>query len=215
MRIQSARLPASTPPGRTSLPSPENAPDGYSPDREDVANLGSVLKRDVLSAVRGGVGLLGAGVGGVMGAIPGAGYGAYRLANEPAYHAEHEASAVDDLWALSYAGAGALAGGTAGLLLTGSRLGALAGAVGVGLVGIVLQRAFRGLGENTLRLPYDSQTFPSTLRYCADMEMARQVSNPVEGLLVGIKEGAHFGKLAFQDNLVPSLNPSKRTRYRA
>lgn len=214
MRINSAKFATPTPQNRASMPVTSQAPDGYSSELSDASNLGSVVKHDVLSVVRGGVGMLGAGIGGVMGVIPGVGYGTARLFGDKSSSSHLEACDAGDWWKISYFGAGALAGGTVGALLTGNGLGGVVGAVGAGLAGLALQGAFRALGQSSVRLPYDTETFPSTLTFCADKEMARQVSNPINGLLVGIKEGAHLGKLALQDRLVPSLQPSRYSSYR-
>ena len=179
--------------------------------------LTAVIKHDALSLARGGAGVVGATVGGALGLLPGVGYGIARgLSERPERWEAWQETArdCDDYWPISHVIGGATLAGLGTYLATCDGLTSTLAAVGTGIAGYAVQHGFRALGQRTARLPYDSEVFPVTLTHCANKEMARDITNPFNGALSGVREGAYLGKLAFQDFLVPSLTPNQSTPYK-
>lgn len=216
------------PPVRTLQENPQLSPEK---GPQDGVSLGETIKLGALKAVRAGAGFLGAGIGATMGVLPGVAYGVDRRLNSeklmwnvdtdelslvPNHHEnlDTEAQNVDACWKVSYALVGAAAAGTAAYFGIGPGVGAALCAFAGGALGVGLQAAFRNAGQHTTRLPIDSEYFPVTLSYCADKEMGAHITGPLNGAWVGMREGAHLGKLAFQDLLVPSLRPDRYTPYK-
>lgn len=197
----------------------------------DSVSLGESLKLGALKVAKAGAGLLGAGIGGTLGVLPGVTYGIQRkfdteqimwnvdtdkLSIRPNHHQNLniEAQTVDASWKLSYALLGAAVAGTAAYIGMGPGLGTLMSTVAGGALGVGVQAAFRSSGAQTTRIPVDSQYFTATLTHCADKQMGAEIRGPLSGALVGMKEGAYLGKLAFQDLMVPALRPDRYTKYK-
>lgn len=201
--------------------------------QEDTVSLGEQIKDTSLTVLKASVGALGATVGGAMGVLPGMAYALDRKLNTEKLvynvstgetsvvpnsysNMNTETENVRSAWGVSYALLGAAVGGAAGYFGIGPGPLALMSAVAGGAAGIGLQHAFRSAGQHSVRMPHNSDVFTTTLTECADRRVAGSyISGILGGAKVGMREGAHLGKLAFQDLLVPSKRPTPSTPYSA
>jgi len=98
--------------------------------------------------------------------------------------------------------------------MTGSSQLGVLGAVVSGALAYVPQKLFREACDRSLstRVPI-GESFPSSVTWCAFKQMSRDITNPWNGLLSGIKEGAKAGYVAFSEGAVPSQRAEYFTRY--